>query len=196
MENAMIAKSLFTGQQVEFSSFDPEKEAAIFSAWTADPIFYRRMFRKTFKPLTESTLKKQLQERLKEANDKHEGVYFAVRKIDSPDMIGLVWFPWIDGQHQTSSMGLHFGKGEDFDAFAEETMNMALYYAFMELSLHRVVIGARGDEPKWLDFIEQAGFLREVQRRENVFSEGRYYDEYMYALMKSEWKQKQSEVIE
>lgn len=196
MENAMIGRSLFVGQQVELTSLDPEKDSAVLSIWARDPIFYRRMFRRTLRPMSIPELKKKLQETLKEADEKHEGIYFAVRKIDTPEIIGLIWYPWIDGQHQTSYMGIAFGSDEEFDAYSVETMKLALYYAFMELSLHRLVIVARGNEPKWIELVEKFGFLREVQRRENVFSQGRYFDEYVYALLKSEWKQKQNEVIE
>ncbi len=195
MDNPMLGKSLFVGEQIELTALDAEKDSAIFADWTRDPIFHRRIFRKELQPKPESIVKKKLQEILKEADEKHEGIYFAVRKIGSPEMIGMVWFPWIDAQHQTSTLGVKFGGDEDFDAHAAEALRLALYYGFMELSLHRVAVNARGDEQKWLELIEQTGFLREVQRRENVFSQGRYFDEYAYALLKSEWKQKQSEVI-
>jgi|GEM_PF-1058492 len=196
MENAMIGKSLFTGEHVELTELDPEKDSLLFSTWTSHPVFARKMFHQPFKPRPVSELKKKLQEMLKEADESHHAIYFAVRKLDSPDLIGLLWFPWLDATHQTSTMHLSFGTEQDFDSYAGETLKLALYYAFMELSLHRVVVSIRADEPKWMELLEQSGFLREVLRRENVFSQGRYFDEYLYALMKSEWKQKLSEVTE
>lgn len=193
MENTMIGKSLFIGERIEFTELDPEKDSVIFSSWTRQPAFTRKIFRQSFKPRPVFELKKKLQEILKEADENHQSIYFAIRKIGAPELIGLLWFPWVEAQHQTSRVHLAFVSDEDGDLFGAEALKMALYYAFMELSLHRVAVTLSADEPKMISLYEQFGFLREVQRREAVFSQGSYFDEYMYSLLKPEWKKNQSE---
>jgi len=112
MENTMIGKSLFTGRQVELTELDPEKDAQAISIWTKQPAFNRKFFNSTFKPRPMSEVKKKLQEMLKEADENRQAIYFAIRKINSPELIGMLWFPWVDAQHQTSSMYLSFGSGK------------------------------------------------------------------------------------
>jgi RimJ/RimL family protein N-acetyltransferase len=129
---------------------------------------------------------------LKEADENRQAIYFAIRKINSPELIGMLWFPWVDAQHQTSSMYLSFGEREDLASLGQEALDLATYYAFMELSLHRLAVTLGADEPEWIALIEENGFLREVLRRENIFTEGHYLDEYVYALLKPEWKERQS----
>ena len=193
MENTMIGKSLFIGEAIELAELDPERDAAAVATWTRQPAFSRKLFRHPFKPLPITEVKKKLQEILKAADENHQAIYFGIQKTGSPDLIGMLWFPWVDAQHQSSWMNLVFGSVEDIPSYGWEALRMAVYYAFMEMSLHRIAVEICSDEPQMLSLYEEFGFLREVQRREAVFSQDRYYDEYVYGLLKSDWKQKQSE---
>jgi len=195
MENTMIGKSLFTGRQVELTELDPEKDAQAISIWTKQPAFNRKFFNSTFKPRPMSEVKKKLQEMLKEADENRQAIYFAIRKINSPELIGMLWFPWVDAQHQTSSMYLSFGEREDLASLGQEALDLATYYAFMELSLHRLAVTLGADEPEWIALIEENGFLREVLRRENIFTEGHYLDEYVYAIVETRMEGKTKQEV-
>jgi len=45
-----------------------------------------------------------------------------------------------------------------------------------------------------MEMYEEAGFLRESQRRQAVFHNGEYYDELVYSLLRPEWKKMLVEV--
>lgn len=192
MENSLITKQLFTGSQVELTELDAEKDAAAIAAWTMQPAFNRKLFRGTFKPRQAAEMKKKLQEMLKEADENKQAIYFAIRKIDSPDLAGMLWFPWVDAQHQTAWLDMAFVEESDLAALGQDTLDLALYYAFMELSLNRLAVRMGADEPALMYLYEENGFIREVLRRENVFNQGRFLDEYVYAMLRTEWKEKQS----
>lgn len=192
MEHSLIGKQLFNGNQVELTELDAEKDAEVISAWTMQPAFNRKLFSGTFKPRQAAELKKKLQEMLNEADENHQAIYFAIRKIDLPDLIGLLWFPWVDAAHQTAWMDMAFTNEVGLTTYGQDALDVALYYAFMELSLHRLAVRMGSDEPALMNLYEENGFIREVLRRENLFSQGRYLDEYVYAMLLSEWKEKQS----
>ena len=72
---------------------------------------------------------------------------------------------------------------------------MTLRYAFMELSLHRLTLFIPSYNEAEIDLYEKAGFLRESQRRQAVFYDGKYYDELVYSLLRPEWKKLNVEVV-
>jgi RimJ/RimL family protein N-acetyltransferase len=194
MENSILGKSLFIGEQIEFTELDPEKDSKVLAEWSRQPAFSSRLFRGPFKPQSTAEVKKKLTDLLKEADESFQAIYFGIRKLNSPELIGLCWFGWIDASNQASMMNLLFGSDTDLRDQGHEAIKMVLHYAFMEMNLHRVAVTIRADEPQLLALYEGNSFLREVQRREAVFSQGQYLDEYLYALLKPEWLQKRKEI--
>ena len=69
-----------------------------------------------------------------------------------------------------------------------------MYYAFMEMSLYRLSLFIPSYNNDEIELYEKAGFLREVQRRDCAFYEGKLYDELEYAILRPEWKQRYLEV--
>jgi RimJ/RimL family protein N-acetyltransferase len=65
----------------------------------------------------------------------------------------------------------------------------------MELSLHRLWTELSEHNPQKMLLFEKAGFLREVQRKEALFFDGKYFDQLDYSILKPEWKKLQEEVM-
>ena len=187
----MIGKSLFVGDLVEWTALDHEKDAAALSAWTADPHFSQNLFNKPARPYAVHEVKKKVKEMLKEADEHHGTYYYAIRKKGSTELVALVRFGWLSFSHQGGRLFLDFVSPEAMQTYSTELMSMALRFAFMELSLHRLWTEVAGCDIESIQLLESAGFLREIQRREAVFSNGKYYDELIYSLLKPEWKARQ-----
>lgn len=189
----MIGKSLFVGDLVEWTALDAEKDAATLSAWTANPHFSQKMFSKPARPYAIFEVKKKVKEMLKDADEKHEAFIFAIRKKGTNEMVALLRFGWLSFFYQGGGLFLDFVSAEGREQYGAELMTMALRYAFMELSLHRLWVTIPGFETETIQFYESAGFLREIQRREAVFHIDKYYDELVYSLLKPEWKLRQEQ---
>lgn len=184
----MIGKSLFVGEKVELTEIDPDNDAETLSNWTVYPQFTRRIFKEPFRLHPVFEIKKKFFERLKEADEHRESIYFGLRRPGESTLLGIAWFSWIDGTNQTASIRFFFDPEQDLEGFIDEAFQMFLRYGFMEMSMYRLVAWVSGDDPQGVALLERTGFLREVQKKEAVFSEGRYFDEYIYALLKPEWK--------
>lgn len=184
----MIGNSLFVGTNVELTEIDPDIDAEILSSWTVYPQFTRRVFREPFHLHPVFEIKKKFFEYLKDADEHRESIYFGLRRTGENRLLGIAWFSWIDGTNQVSAFRFFFDPAQNLEGFMDEAFQMFLRYGFMELSMHRLECWIGGDDPEGVALLERTGFLREVQRREAVFSEGRYFDEYIYAMMKPEWK--------
>lgn len=187
----MIGKSLFIGELTEWTALDPEKDAAVLSAWTTNLQFSSQLFENPARPYAVHEIKKKVKEQLKEADEKKNDFIFAIRKKGTKDMVGLLRFGWLQFSQQSARLFLDFESEEALHLFGEEVMSMALRYGFMEMSLHRIWVSLSGHQEKAISLFESAGFLRENQRREASFHNGRFYDSLGYSLLKPEWKSKQ-----
>lgn len=193
-ENKMNNRSLFEGKQVVFTAIEIEKDAPIFSSWSLNPEFVRHFLEGVFRPYSSSEIKKKLKEDLKKADETRNEYYFAVREKEGERLVGLLRFGWVQASNQYAALLLDFESDEAAEKYFEETLKMALRYGFMELSLHRLYLEIPAYNETDINRYEGAGFLRESQRREAAFWDGKFYDLLLYALLKPEWKNRMEEV--
>jgi RimJ/RimL family protein N-acetyltransferase len=66
----------------------------------------------------------------------------------------------------------------------------------MEVNLHRISSPVPGYETKMIALYERNGLIREVQRREAVYHDGTYYDEYEYGILKPDYKKRNQEGLQ
>jgi RimJ/RimL family protein N-acetyltransferase len=187
----MIGKSLFIGDLIEWTAVNPEKDAVELSNWTSNLQFSSQLFDKPGRLYAVHEIKKKVKEQLKEADEKNNAFVFALRKKGTSEIVGIVKFGWLQFSQQSARIFLDFASDEDLSLYGNEVVSMALRYGFMEMSLHRIWLMLSGHQEKDIALFESAGFLRENQRREASFYEGRYYDCLGYSLLKAEWKKNQ-----
>jgi RimJ/RimL family protein N-acetyltransferase len=187
----MIGKSLFIGNLTEWTALDSEKDAAALSAWTSDMQFSSELFQKPARIYAIHEIKKKIKEQLKAADEKKNEFIFAVRKKGTNEIVALLKFSWLQFSQQSARIFLDFASDEALNLYGDEVLSMALRYGFMELSLHRIWLGLSPYQDNKIKLIESAGFLRETQRRDVIFHNGRFYDSLGYSLLKPEWKERQ-----
>lgn len=192
----MIGNSLFTGNLVEMTSLNPEKDMDALSSWTADQEFVKEFLAGTFQSFAAFELKKVMTEKIKKADERNSAYYFALRPVGKPELIGLLTFGWLWGPQQCGRLFLFFEDNAALELYGREALQLGLRYAFMELSLHRLWTELSEHNPQKIHLFEKAGFLREVQRKEALFFDGKYFDQLDYAILKPEWKKIQEEVID
>jgi RimJ/RimL family protein N-acetyltransferase len=139
-------------------------------------------------------MKKKLKEDLKKAEERRNQYFFGIREKGKDDLIGVLSFHWVQTSSQVGHLRMNFGEKDHAKEYAQEVLALALRYAFMELSLHRVTAQTQGHREDEIKLLEQAGFLRESQRRQAVFQDGKYRDELVYGLLRNEWKERNKEV--
>jgi len=190
----MINRTLFQNGVVHLTAMDPEKDAERLSGWTKDPLFVKHYLDGIYRPYMVSEIKKKMKEMLKRAGESQHQFYFAVRENGSEELVGLVKLGYIVGSNQSTWIYIDLIDADAVTRFGRSVLAMTLDYAFMELSLHRVSIHIPAYKLDELTMYEEAGFLRESQRREAVFYNGKYYDELVYSLLRPEWKKLVQEV--
>ncbi len=184
----MNNRPLFTGKSIQWTALDPEKDADKLSTWTSSREFVNHHFNGYYRLYTVFEIKKTFKENLKKADESKLDYYFSLHEIEGEKMVGMLHFGWINPSNQTSCFSIDLPDDGAFEKHGSETISMAMRYAFMELSLHKLwAVIPSYNETEVLLF-EKAGFLREAQRREAMFHDGKYFDVLIYAILRPEWK--------
>ena len=112
--------------------------------------------------------------------------------MDGP-AIGTIRFRYSFGEQLSGEIKMQFASVEAFTKYSGMGLKAFMRYAFTQLGIHRLSINL----PYWVEdeirLIEDAGFLREAQRRQAIFYNGQYYDELTYGILRPEWEKNNEE---
>ncbi len=189
----MLTEQLFEGQLVRFTPPDAERDAEIVSKWSHDPEYLRLLSADVVKPLSPFQIKKQYEEWEKDA-EKRTAFNFAVRLKEDDRLIGFVRLYCIEWTHASGSLQIGLGDRNDRGrGYGTEALQMLLRYAFDELNLYRLAASIVESNTGAIRFLERAGFVLEVRRRQAVQRDGKHWDVVMLGLLRDEWKRKTDE---
>lgn len=191
----MSHKSIIEEMGIRLTLLDPVKDADLLVDFTGSPSFARLPINGIFKPCVDIEVMEMTPEVLNKESDKSSNQCFAVRLVESDKVIGLVCIGDIIFSHQTAWINIVMSDDEVYSAHACDVLRMALRFGFTELELYRVCVEIPSYREAEIALYEEAGFLRETQRRQAVFHNGSYYDDLLYGLLQLEWMMKQQEVV-
>jgi RimJ/RimL family protein N-acetyltransferase len=96
------------------------------------------------------------------------------------------------GEHRQGTIGWLLGRKYQGQGFATEAAQALLGFGFDQLGLHRISARTgRDNERSWL-LMERLGMRREAHFRESHTMNGKWRDEFIYAVLAEEWRAKQS----
>jgi ribosomal-protein-alanine N-acetyltransferase len=75
----------------------------------------------------------------------------------------------------------YWGKG-----YMNEALTKAIEFAFSEMKINRIAAHIYPENIRSINVVEKLGFKREGLLRDYYFSRGKYYDHFMYSLLKNE----------
>lgn len=199
---------LFESQQLRLTPIDAEKDAQIIASWTYDLENAARLREdQPARPMAVVEVKKLYERWQKDAEDTNRQFLFAIRKRDTHStngssgdagdgMIGVLRIMHIEWVHGAAYLDLIIGDPADWQLYAREALDLALRYAFDELSLFRVTAVIPEHNQMANDLFEQANFTLEVRQRQAVYWNKRAWDKLYFGLLRPEWKMKQLAGVE
>ncbi len=185
---------LFVSDRIRLDAFDPEKDAAVESAWTHDAEFLRLADPGPARPLSPPQVKKKYEQQEKEAD---RNIHLAVRLRDRPAegpegpgrLIGFARLYWIDWYHGSAMLSLGLAAPADRgQGYGSEVLGLLLRYGFDECNQHRLNALVPAYNLGAMRFFERHGFTVEVRRRQALARDGRRWDMLHYGLLRDEWK--------
>ncbi len=190
----MLTEQLFEGSTVRFAPPDAERDADIVSRWTHDLEYLRLLSADVARPLSPGQVKKQYEEAEKEAEKHRTEFNFALRLKADDRLLGFARLYRIEWTHAAGAMQIGIGDRHDRgQGYGTEALCMLLRYAFDELNLYRLGATTLEYNTGALRFLERAGFVVEVRRRQAALRDGKRWDVVMLGLLRDEWKREGKE---
>jgi RimJ/RimL family protein N-acetyltransferase len=76
--------------------------------------------------------------------------------------------------------------------YGTEAASLCLRYGFEELNLNRIALSVFSHNWRAIRLYQRTGFVHEGCLREAVYRHGQYYDEYRFAMLRDEWRYRNS----
>lgn len=112
---------------------------------------------------------------------------FSIRKKDGA-LVGYINLTEPDLRSRHVTMGLVIMKPENRSSgYGSEAIRLITDFAFLELNMHRVYLGAFSFNEGAAGLYEHLGFQPEGRNRAFVYRGGRYYDELMFGVTRESW---------
>lgn len=118
---------------------------------------------------------------------------YAIDALDDPHaqegrLIGSTSLFRVDGKNRSAIFGISIGdpamQGKGYGA---EAIDLMLEWGFLELNLHRVELHVVAFNEHAIRLYERKGFKREGVLRDAIWREGRYWDDHVMSVLRTEW---------
>ncbi len=180
----MTPSTLLRGSRIRLTALT-QSDLPTVVQWHQNPEFLRLFDALPAYPKTEAALAQWLDDTHKAT----DAFLFAVRSLDSDELIGYVELNGILWTHRVSGVSIAIGEAKQWGkGYGYEAMQLVLRFAFDELNLHRVQLTVFSYNERAIALYEKLGFQREGIHREHLQRDGRRYDMYLYGLLRSEWE--------
>ena len=173
-------------KSVYLRAFEPD-DYKLISVWRNDP---------NMQDLTSGTYRhiSSLREKdwvLNKINDNVNDIYWAICVNDeTKKMIGYTSVNNIDFVHRKADHGgIIIGDVDYRDGFSLiDTIILTLDYVFMELNINRIEALCLSKHKTSIKMLKMMGYSLEGLKRQSKYKHGEYNDQYVYSILKSEYK--------
>ncbi len=119
------------------------------------------------------------------ANRAGKDVVFAIVLADSHELIGVMGLHRINFQHGTADTGSFIGRKDLWSqGYGTEAKMLVLEYAFKDLGLRKICSLVYDFNKRSARCLEKCGYVREGVRKAHRWRNGRFVDEYEFAVFK------------
>ena len=118
--------------------------------------------------------------------EKNKEAYFPVELKSSAKVIGHLSFEAFFGDH-SYEIGWIFNEKYHQKGYGKEAAKAMLDYGFKEKLIHRVIATCQPENPGSWKLMEGIGMRREAEFKACIPSDTGWWDEYYYAILRSEW---------
>lgn len=117
---------------------------------------------------------------------KNEGYWLGIWNEDR--LAGSIGYLYVDQENKKTEIGYWLGKEYEGKGIITKSIKILINYAFDDLQLHKIEIGAARDNTRSRAIPEKLGFKREGEIRDYEYINGRFLDRIIYGLKADEWR--------
>jgi RimJ/RimL family protein N-acetyltransferase len=135
--------------------------------------------------------KSEVQAVMDSYTDSSEKFLFAVRMIETEEIIGIAGFDDIIWSNGVATLFIGIADKQFIsEGFGKETLQMLLDFGFNELNFYRIQLSAIAYNEAAIHLYEISGFIREGTYRNFILRDGERFDLYLYGLLDAEWRKR------
>lgn len=115
---------------------------------------------------------------------------FAVRTLADDTFVGISAISNMDMFAHHAEVGINLanpdyrGKG-----YGGEVMLLTMRYGFDQFNLNRIYLKVMSFNTRAIRLYEKLGFVHEAQEREMFFHDGKYFDQIIMGILRTEWEE-------
>jgi len=165
-----------------------------FNRADVDPVFaYRQredVARYLFdSPMSRETCAETVQSRIRQVSfyEQDDRITLAVERASGSEMIGEITLIWRSVTDRQGEVGYILNPDFHGYGYATEAVRALITLGFSDLALHRVYARCNPANTPSYRLMERLGMRREAHLREHRLIKGSWDDEYIYAVLVSEW---------
>lgn len=113
---------------------------------------------------------------------------FAIELKDGGALAGDCAFKLNEDDARQAEIGFTLARQHQHQGYGAEAIARVLGYGFDELRLHRIIAVTDCENYPAVALLERLSFRREAHFIQNVWFKGKWGDEYLYALLRDEWR--------
>lgn len=154
-------------------------------AYQSDPLYLR------YNTLTERTAEavQAFIQLFMEAQEQKPRTKYQLAIIlpETGQLIGIASMRMAQAEATTGEIGYELAAAYWGRGYATEVAKALLKFGFTTLDLHRIEASCNAENTGSARVMEKIGMRREAHFRERAWFKGRWWDEYIYAILKPEW---------
>ena len=117
-------------------------------------------------------------------------VEFALELKQKRKVIGDIGLKYLSEQNKVAEVGWTLNRNYQKKGYATEAAEAFITFCFSSMNLHRVVSRCDARNTDSYRLMERLGFRREAHHIRSSFVKGEWCDEFVYAILDTEWKSK------
>ncbi len=169
------------GERTYFRPLEME-DIPLLRRWINDPAVRRTLLHRP--PINELREREWIESQGKSAQD----YAFGIVRREGDRLIGTAGLHRVDPVNRLATLGISIGETSCHNrGYGTEAVRMLLRFGFEELNLNRVQLSVLANNPRGIRAYQKAGFVQEGCLRQAVYRDGRYEDEYRFAVLREEW---------
>lgn len=112
---------------------------------------------------------------------------FGICDCKTNRLMGVLSLMTINKTDRNCELGFWIGKQFRSNGFAENAIKEGLNYAFKELKIKRVFALVYHNNIASCNLLKKIGFIQEGYLRKTTFKQNKWYDEFLFSILKEEF---------
>lgn len=139
------------------------------------------------RPQPESTIVEKY--RAWSANKESTGAWFSIVAQEDDGLVGGISLFGANAPNRAATLAISIGSEHWSRGLGTDALRVMVRYGFQELGLNRIGLGVWAFNDRAIAAYRKVGFVEEGRRRQMTLHAGRFYDEVLMSILRSEWDQ-------